>query len=296
MISFMEQHDETEVCFVQNDYDDSFNPDRVAFFGVGAWPTIVGNGLSDVWPIDCIEGDYAAHDAFSSPLTIDITEQGMGTFTVHIYAEEDVVDADFFMVATLDEEVQGASGMSRLPHHVKVHMTPPRFGDPFTLMAGESVDIHHSFTVEPGWDYGLMGVAAWVSRPGGVNPSPCAYGDISIKNETLQSRWVPTSPTAVDEVQPLAGGVRIAGAFPNPFNPKTTIRFDVGESQRVRLSIHDISGREISVLADRIYGEGEHSMVWEGRNREGGIVSSGVYFVKVEGEDHFETKKLMLLK
>jgi len=195
----MNLHDESEICLIQNDYNDSFNAARVSFYGVYAWPTVVGNGLADVWPIDCMEGDYEANNAIPSPLTILITEQGMGEFTAHITAEESVVGASFFMVATLDEEVPGADGMSHLPHHVKTYMTSLT-GDDFTLMAGSSVDISHTFDVQAGWDYELMGVAAWVSRPGGTNVSPCPFGDISIKNEVFQSRWVPTGgPVGIEE-------------------------------------------------------------------------------------------------
>jgi hypothetical protein len=195
----MELHDETEICLVQNDYDDPFNDARTSFYGINAWPTIVGNGVVDAWPLDCLEDDYEAHDAIPSPLTIMITEQGPGEFTAHIMAEEDVVGASFFMVATLDEEVPGADGMSHLPHHVKVHMTPPATGDPFTLLAGESVEITHTFEVQAGWDYDAMGVAAWVSRPGGTNPSPCSGGFPITMNEVLQSRWVATGGSVAIE-------------------------------------------------------------------------------------------------
>ncbi len=191
----MNAHDETEICVIQNDYDDTFNDDRVNYWGVGAWPTIVGNGLADVWPIDCIEGDYEANRAIPSPLEILIVEDGFGTFTAHITAEQGVSGASFFMVATLDEDVQGSDGMTHLPHHVKVHMTPPLTGDPFDLAAGETVSITHTFQTEPGWNYAQMGVAAWVSRPGGTNVSSCPFGDIANKNEVLQSRWVPVQGT-----------------------------------------------------------------------------------------------------
>jgi hypothetical protein len=191
MVEFMAAHDETEVCIIQNDYDDPFNTDRVNFFGVYAWPTIVGNGLSDVWPFDCVDGDFAAWAAIPSPLMLEITQDDVSTFTAHITAEENVTDAAFFMVVTLDEYVDGADGQSHLPHHVKLHLTPPSTGAPFTLMAGQTTSITHTFELQPGWDYDDLGVAAWVSRPGGTNVSPCPFGDISIKNETLQSRWVP---------------------------------------------------------------------------------------------------------
>ncbi len=192
MEQFLNAHDDEEICLIQNDYDDSFNDARVAFYGVGAWPTIVGNGLSDAWPVDCLEGDYEANAATSSPLTIFISEEGVGQFTAHITAEENVAGASFFMVATLAEDVPSSSGTSYLPRHVKTYMTPLT-GDPFTLAAGNSVEISYSFEVQAEWDYDLMGVAAWVSQPGGTNLSPCPYGDIAIKNEVLQSKWVQAS-------------------------------------------------------------------------------------------------------
>jgi hypothetical protein len=196
---FMDMHDESEICLIQNDYDDPFNEARVDFYGINAWPTVVGNGLSDAWPLACLEDDYQAHDATPSPLTIMITENGVGDFTVEIMAEQTVTDAAFFMVVTLDEDVPGAEGLTHLPHHVKLHLTLPNIGDPFSLMAGETAEINRTFDIDPGWDYDLMGVAAWVSRSGGTNPSPCPYGDISVKNEVLQSRWVPAGGSVAIE-------------------------------------------------------------------------------------------------
>jgi len=197
---FMNLHEENEICMIQNDWDDSFNEARVNFMGIVAWPTVVGNGVADCWPIDCLEGDYQANAAIPSPLTISITENGVGDFTAHITAEEDVTGADFFMVATLDEYVPAYNGMSHLPHHVKVYMTPLT-GDPFELMAGESIDISHSFEIQPDWAYSEMGVAAWISRPGGTNISPCPYGSVGNRNEVLQSRWVATTfSTPVEEL------------------------------------------------------------------------------------------------
>ncbi len=195
----MTQHDESEICLIQIDYNDSFNTDRVNFYGVGAWPTIAGNGVNDVWPVSCMEADYEANVAIPSPLMILLSEEGFGIFTATITAEENIVGASFFMAVTLDEEVPSATGMSRLPHHVKTFLTPTS-GDSFTLMAGESVDISYTFEVQPEWDYSLMGVAAWVSQSGGVNNSPdCSYGDLANKNEVLNSRWAPTGNTVTTD-------------------------------------------------------------------------------------------------
>ncbi len=294
----MNAHDETEICLIQNDYADSFNSARVSFCGVSAWPTVAGRGVSDVWPISCLEPDYQYHNAIPSPLTITITEQSLGTFVAHITAEEDVVNADFFMVATLDEWVPGNDGLSHLPHHVKVHMTPPSTGEPFTLLAGQSVDIAHSFTVQPDWDYEMMGVAAWVSRPGGVNNSPCTYGDMGNLNEVLQSRWVPTSGVVgVDDTMSNQLTLATLQVSPNPFNPRTKITYELSREATVSLQVHDMSGRLVDELViDETRPAGRYSVVWEGRDRFGRQLPSGVYFCQLLAGNFIETTRMVLLR
>jgi hypothetical protein len=293
----MNQHDESEICLIQNDYADPFNNERVSFYGISAWPTVVGNGLSDAWPISCLEGDYQAHDAIPSPLTIDITEQGVGEFTAHIAAEEDVIDAAFFMVATLDEDVPSNDGMSHLPHHVKVHMTPPATGDPFTLLAGEEVEISHAFVVQPEWNYNLMGVAAWVSRPGGTNPSPCAYGDIGIKNEVLQSRWVPVEASADVENTTRLVGLYDLKVAPDPFTRQTTVTYELRKAASVSLQVYDLAGRLVDEL---VVGEsrpaGRYSVVWDGRDRDGRLVPSGAYFGRLQAGGYAKTMRMVLIR
>jgi len=296
----MDAHDESEVCVVQNDYVDPFNSARVAFYGFNAWPTIVGNGVSDVWPISCIEGDLAAHAAIPSPLTIEISEEGIGEFTAHIIAEEDVVDAAFFMVATLDEDVPAnGGGTSHLPHHVKVYMTPPSTGEAFTLLAGNEAHISHSFDIQDGWDYNLMGVAAWVSKRGGTNPSPCPYGDIPIKNEVFQSRWV--AATIVTDVENSVSSHLVSphrlSVAPDPFSMRTTATYELARATIVSLRVYDLAGR---LVEEMVVGEprpaGQYSEVWDGRDQYGRQAPSGTYFCRLEAGDHVMTGRMVLIR
>jgi len=295
----MNAHGEDEICLVQNDYDDTFNADRVAFYGVGAWPTVVSNGVTDAWPLECLEGDYLANAAIPSPLTISIMENGVGDFTAHITAEEDVINAAFFMVATLDEDVPSSSGTSHLPHHVKVYMTPPSTGSAFTLLAGQSVDINHTFAVQPGWDYNLMGVAAWISRPGGTSVSPCTGGLPLIKNEVLQSRWVPTTSgtSAVEDLTANLSGVLKLHAFPNPGIGQQTITYTLPHAGRARLGIYDAQGRLIEELAVR-EDAGSHTITWSPSPARVGQLAShgGVRFVRLEFGGQILTKELLLIR
>ena len=70
--------------------------------------------------------------------------------------------------------------------------------------------------------------------------------------------------------------------FPNPFNPITTIGFDLPSGKEVKLSIYDILGRQVRILVDGSLGAGQHHFIWEGTNSQGVPVAAGVYFYKLE--------------
>ena len=84
--------------------------------------------------------------------------------------------------------------------------------------------------------------------------------------------------------------------MPNPFNPTTTIHFDLPARTDVRLSVYEISGRRVATLASGSMEAGSHQIVWTGRDDHGRPVSSGVYFYRLEAGEKALTKKMVLLK
>ncbi len=85
-------------------------------------------------------------------------------------------------------------------------------------------------------------------------------------------------------------------AYPNPFNPVTTIPIYVSRRSRVIMTIYDSKGRRIKTLLDAQLPAGRHEAMWDGRNRFGRPASSGVYLVKLAVGDVSSTQKLTLLK
>ncbi|UCF78852.1 MAG: VCBS repeat-containing protein [Candidatus Eiseniibacteriota bacterium] len=83
---------------------------------------------------------------------------------------------------------------------------------------------------------------------------------------------------------------------PNPFNPDVKIPFVLFETCRVRVSIYDISGRQVAVLGDRSFTEGVHQATWDGADGKGQRVSSGVYFVLLDAGGYYSQKKVVLLR
>ena len=94
----------------------------------------------------------------------------------------------------------------------------------------------------------------------------------------------------------------LLGNYPNPFNPNTTISYALPYQSSVELIIYDIMGREIKSFNVSYQSAGYNKLVWDGRNENGEIVSSGVYFYRIsikslENKESFvKTAKLMMMK
>jgi hypothetical protein len=79
--------------------------------------------------------------------------------------------------------------------------------------------------------------------------------------------------------------------YPNPFNPNTTIKFELPQSSAVRLSVYDMLGREVSVLANERRDAGVHEVRFDGSN-----LASGVYFYRLQAGDFVQAKGLVITK
>jgi photosystem II stability/assembly factor-like uncharacterized protein len=78
---------------------------------------------------------------------------------------------------------------------------------------------------------------------------------------------------------------------PNPFNPSTSIKFELPKSSDVRLSVYDLLGREVSVLVNEKRNAGVHEVKFDGTS-----LASGVYFYRIIAGDFIQTRKLLLLR
>jgi len=83
---------------------------------------------------------------------------------------------------------------------------------------------------------------------------------------------------------------------PNPFNPVTTIGFEIRASQLVRLDIFGITGDKTCTLVDSYLPAGTHSVSWDGTDESGEAVPSGVYFYRLRTQRTMDTKKMLLIR
>lgn len=84
--------------------------------------------------------------------------------------------------------------------------------------------------------------------------------------------------------------------FPNPFNPTTTITFNISQSGNVRLIIYNVLGEQIREIVNGYQLPGEYSVQWDGKNDIGNYVSSGEYLYTIEMEGNIIAKKMLLLR
>ena len=84
--------------------------------------------------------------------------------------------------------------------------------------------------------------------------------------------------------------------YANPFNPTTTIRYDLPEDAMVKITIYDMMGRQVSTLVSSHQSAGHKSVLWNATNDAGSPVSAGLYFYMIQAGDFRQTNKMILVK
>ena len=103
------------------------------------------------------------------------------------------------------------------------------------------------------------------------------------------------TPTAVNET-PGPQLVTVRKAVPNPFNPVTTIHFDLERDAQVRVTIFDAGGRQVRQLLAETLSGGPQTVTWDGQDSRGTPASSGAYLVRIEADQTVTSHKVMLAK
>jgi hypothetical protein len=100
-----------------------------------------------------------------------------------------------------------------------------------------------------------------------------------------------------DETELTPSSMNLLSSFPNPFNPQTTINFDIAVDGFVNLTIYDLLGQKVSELVNSELNANEgYSVVWSGQNMSGSDVPSGIYIARLTSGNSVNTQKLTLLR
>ncbi|MDP7558891.1 MAG: FlgD immunoglobulin-like domain containing protein, partial [Candidatus Marinimicrobia bacterium] len=110
--------------------------------------------------------------------------------------------------------------------------------------------------------------------PGGINTS-------YLSNE--EQAWNPVE-------------FKVYNNYPNPFNPVTTLRYDLPENSFVNITIYNLLGREVRTLVNHNQDAGFKSVIWNATNNQGNPVSAGLYLYQIRAGRYVHTGKMLLLK
>jgi hypothetical protein len=158
---------------------------------------------------------------------------------------------------------------------------PVRFpGPPPTTRIGE----YNGVAVSEGIAY-----AIWCGNtfggPGGIPSGQQSWFDaFSLPARTEVAGFVPVGGSGLD----------LRAGYPNPLGPQTTLSYNLPSKGNARLTIHDVRGRLVAVLVDRVQSQGDHVASWDGLDASGTRVGEGVYFVRLESAGEDRTRKIII--
>jgi hypothetical protein len=123
--------------------------------------------------------------------------------------------------------------------------------------------------------------------------------DLNSDEVDLIAQWIDEGAlevqlSIIDETLPIT--YNLHNAYPNPFNPVTTLRYDLPEDALVNITIYDMMGRVLSNLVSSTQNAGYKSVQWNATNNAGQPVSAGLYLYTIQAGEYRQTKKMVLLK
>jgi hypothetical protein len=152
------------------------------------------------------------------------------------------------------------------------------YGNP--VISQGLMDYEFLFSEFPGIDFSDVDKVRFEFRQTPQNPAV----DYGIHNIALDC-----TRSAASEDRPLA--FELGNAYPNPFNPGTTLGFRLAETGLANLSVFDLAGRTVATLVDGLTGAGEHEVRFDAAG-----LPSGVYFYTLVSGGQRETRRMVLLK
>ncbi len=164
----------------------------------------------------------------------------------------------------------------------------------YAISATEKSDLFH-FALGPFGEEGPAQVRFWFAPGLGVvkGEGRDASGVFTGGFEASSYRSITGVPTALPRSQMITS----LRASPNPFNPATTISFDLTARSTVTLHVYDTSGRLVkTLLAGAKAHVGSNQVHWDGRDEQGQRVASGMYLYRLEAGEYSETKRMALIK
>ena len=116
-------------------------------------------------------------------------------------------------------------------------------------------------------------------------------GEIVINNGEFYYEPLDLQNLSIHEDLIIAHNIELGLAYPNPFNPVTNIPYNVNLSQDIKISIYDLNGKKIKSLINKFHHPGKYKLSFNAKE-----LSSGIYFISFQNNNHFQSQKIVLTK
>ena len=136
----------------------------------------------------------------------------------------------------------------------------------------------------------------------GEQPTDTSYGRIPDGGETWQFMSLPTPGSANlstpehNRGAPSPMLLSLVGNYPNPFNPRTTIHYQLSRPAVVSVTIYNLMGKEVRAFYPGLQTSGIHAVQWDGRNYAGRQIASGIYLGRIHADKEHRNVKMILLR
>jgi hypothetical protein len=112
----------------------------------------------------------------------------------------------------------------------------------------------------------------------------------------FQYGYISIIPLGIENEPSTPRAFSLSQNYPNPFNSSTTVEFSLPSGGNIELSIFDILGRKVKILADNYIESGQYVITWDGANAEGSDAPSGTYILALRNGESVTTRRMTLLK
>jgi len=140
-------------------------------------------------------------------------------------------------------------------------------------------------------------ITATYHTPPPLQPNDSHYWQVYSMTDTYQGpksefrRFVTPDVTGINNNLDLPNEFHLTQNYPNPFNPNTTIGYDIPKQSNVKIVVYDLLGNSVKELINKYHQQGKYNIKFDGS-----MLSSGIYYYRIEAEGFVGTKKLVLLK
>jgi len=275
-----------------DDYETIFSGGRINYYGVESFPTSIfdgvnihggGNENSSIYStlLPLFEDRAATKTAMS--LNVEDANRDDYALNVTVMQDGQIPEGDFKLHVAVNEfGIQQAWQNQTELNYVNRTMAPTHFGTNLDFVDGVAV-AEVEFFNELAWNLDNCEVVVFVQN--------------NDTKEIWQATKFPMTDLNPVSAENNAPEMELKlGNYPNPFNPTTTISFNLPTAGDVSLEIFNAKGQKVNTLINEAKAAGEHSIVWNGTDDRGGELSTGVFFYKIKSGRFTSTKKMILLK